>query len=78
MCLQVQLPERVVIYELYSGEPTGMHYRVKEKINSKLQCNLLVVCTDNLVLCQVKLVFIGSNRNNYQLFNNQSCFVVGT
>uniref|UniRef100_A0A1B6JCB8 Intraflagellar transport protein 122 homolog n=2 Tax=Proconiini TaxID=565685 RepID=A0A1B6JCB8_9HEMI len=52
--LAVQLPERVVIYELYSGEPTGMHYRVKEKINNKLQCNLLVVCTDNLVLCQEK------------------------
>ncbi|XP_054274065.1 intraflagellar transport protein 122 homolog [Macrosteles quadrilineatus] len=52
--LAVQLPERVVIYELYSGEPTGMHYRVKEKINHKLQCNLLVVCSDNLVLCQEK------------------------
>ncbi|XP_075229721.1 intraflagellar transport protein Oseg1 isoform X2 [Lycorma delicatula] len=54
--LAVQLPERVVIYELYSGEPTGMHYRVREKITNKLQCNLLVVCTDHLVLCQEKRI----------------------
>ncbi|XP_069671472.1 intraflagellar transport protein 122 homolog [Periplaneta americana] len=52
--LAVQLPERVVIYELYSAESTGMHYRVKEKINQKLDCNLLVVCTNHLVLCQEK------------------------
>nr|CAD7429322.1 unnamed protein product [Timema monikensis] len=50
--LAVQLPERVVIYELYSAETTGMHYRVREKINQRLECNLLVVCTNHLVLCQ--------------------------
>nr|CAD7589738.1 unnamed protein product [Timema genevievae] len=49
--LAVQLPERVVIYELYSAETTGMHYRVREKINQRLECNLLVVCTNHLVLC---------------------------
>jgi hypothetical protein len=27
--------------------------RVKEKINQKIECNLLVVCTNHLVLCQV-------------------------
>ncbi|KDR19634.1 hypothetical protein L798_06155, partial [Zootermopsis nevadensis] len=52
--LAVQLPERVVIYELNSGDSVGMHYRVKEKINQKLECNLLVVCTEHLVLCQEK------------------------
>nr|CAD7413784.1 unnamed protein product [Timema poppensis] len=29
-----------------------MHYRVREKINQRLECNLLVVCTNHLVLCQ--------------------------
>ena len=28
--------------------------RVKEKINQKIECNLLVVCTNHLVLCQEK------------------------
>ncbi|XP_065343413.1 intraflagellar transport protein 122 homolog [Cloeon dipterum] len=50
--LAVQLPERIIIYELYAGDSSGMHYRVKEKINQKLVCNLLVVCADHLVLCQ--------------------------
>lgn len=49
----MQLPEKIIIYELYSGDSAGMHYRVKEKIHQKIVCNLLVVCTDHLVLCQV-------------------------
>ena len=31
-----------------------MHYRVKEKINQKIDCNLLVVTTNHLILCQEK------------------------
>ena len=50
---QVQLPERVIIYELYTGDSTDMHYRVKEKLNQKLDCSLLVICANHLVLCQV-------------------------
>lgn len=52
--LAVQLPERVVLYELSSGENQPMHYRVKEKIARKFECSLLVVCAQNLVLCQEK------------------------
>ena len=52
--LAVQLAERIVVYELYSGDTADMHYRVKEKINQKIECNLLVVCTNHLVLCQEK------------------------
>lgn len=67
--LAVQLPERVVIYELYSGDATSMHYRVKDKINSKLDCNLLVVCTNHLVLCQEKklqsLTFAGQKEREW-------------
>lgn len=50
---QVQLPERIVIYELTAGDATGMHYKVKQKIHIKVECNLLVVCSEHLILCQV-------------------------
>ena len=50
---QVQLPDKIVIYELYSDDAADMHYRVKDKINRKFECNLLVVCSQNIILCQV-------------------------
>lgn len=49
--LAVQLPERVVLYELSSPETEPMHYKVKEKISKKFDCSLLVVCSQNIVLC---------------------------
>lgn len=52
--LAVQLPERVVLYELSSAEDEPMHYKVKEKIQKKYECSLLVVCAKNIVLCQDK------------------------
>ncbi|XP_063240162.1 intraflagellar transport protein 122 homolog isoform X2 [Bacillus rossius redtenbacheri] len=67
--LAVQLPERVVVYELYSGDAAGMHYRVKEKMSQRLDCNLLVVCTDHLVLCQERklqsFTFAGSKEREW-------------
>lgn len=51
--LAIQLPEKILIYELYSEDSTDMHYRVKEKIVKKFECNLLVVCADHIILCQV-------------------------
>ena len=50
---QVQLPDKIVVYELYSDDAADMHYRVKDKINRKFECNLLVVCSQNIILCQV-------------------------
>ena len=50
---QVQLPDKIVVYELYSDDAADMHYKVKEKINRKFDCNLLVVCSQNIILCQV-------------------------
>ncbi|RUS86065.1 hypothetical protein EGW08_006158 [Elysia chlorotica] len=52
--LAVQLPDRIIVYELYSDDVADMHYRVKEKINKKFDCNLLVVCSQHLILCQEK------------------------
>jgi hypothetical protein len=51
--LAIQLPEKILIYELYSDDSSDMHYRVKERMIRKLECNLLVVCANHIVLCQV-------------------------
>ncbi|XP_066554280.1 intraflagellar transport protein 122 homolog [Amia ocellicauda] len=52
--LAIQLPEKILIYELYSDDSSDMHYRVKEKICKKFECNLLVVCSQHIILCQEK------------------------
>ncbi|XP_077181413.1 intraflagellar transport protein 122 homolog isoform X3 [Paroedura picta] len=52
--LAIQLPEKIQIYELYSDDSSDMCYRVKEKIMKKFECNLLVVCSDHIILCQEK------------------------
>ncbi|XP_072569249.1 intraflagellar transport protein 122 homolog [Paramormyrops kingsleyae] len=52
--LAIQLPEKILIYELYSDDSSDMHYRVKEKINRRFECNLLVVCSQHIILCQEK------------------------
>ncbi|GAB0094617.1 Intraflagellar transport protein 122 homolog [Sergentomyia squamirostris] len=69
--LAVQLPERVVLYELNSGENQPMHYRVKEKIAKKFECSLLVVCAQNIVLCHEKklqsLDFVGALQREWNM-----------
>lgn len=46
-----------------------MHYRAKEKITQKLDCSLLVVCTEHLVVCQEKklqsMFFTGVNEKEW-------------
>lgn len=51
--LAIQMPEKILIYELYSDDSSDMYYRVKEKIVKKFECNLLVVCSNHIILCQV-------------------------
>lgn len=52
--LAVQLPDRVIIYELSHDDEYDMHYRVKEKIQHRLDCNLIVVTSQHIILCQEK------------------------
>uniref|UniRef100_A0A6I8SFF2 Intraflagellar transport protein 122 homolog n=1 Tax=Xenopus tropicalis TaxID=8364 RepID=A0A6I8SFF2_XENTR len=52
--LAIQMPEKILIYELFSDDVNDMHYRVKEKIVKKFECNLLVVCSHHIILCQEK------------------------
>uniref|UniRef100_A0A8I5ZMU0 Intraflagellar transport protein 122 homolog n=1 Tax=Rattus norvegicus TaxID=10116 RepID=A0A8I5ZMU0_RAT len=69
--LAIQLPEKILIYELYSDDSADMHYRVKEKIVKKFECNLLVVCADHIILCQEKrlqcLSFSGVREREWQM-----------
>lgn len=41
-----------IIYELANNDAFDMHYRVATKIQQKLECNLLVVTSNNVILCQ--------------------------
>nr|XP_055048368.1 intraflagellar transport protein 122 homolog isoform X1 [Misgurnus anguillicaudatus] len=52
--LAIQLPEKILVYELYSDDSSDMHYRIKEKICRRFECNLLVVCSQHIILCQEK------------------------
>ncbi|XP_025930637.1 intraflagellar transport protein 122 homolog isoform X3 [Apteryx mantelli] len=52
--LAIQMPEKILIYELFSDDSSDMYYRVKEKIVKKFECNLLVVCSAHIILCQEK------------------------
>lgn len=70
--LAVQLPERVIIYELSGND--GMHYRCQEKLGQSLDCNLLVVTSKHLVLCLDKrlqsLSFTGVVEREWILDNS--------
>ena len=50
--LAVQLPDKIIIYELYSDDVSDMHYRIKDKILQRLECNLLVVTSNHIILCR--------------------------
>uniref|UniRef100_A0A3Q2NNT8 Intraflagellar transport protein 122 homolog n=1 Tax=Fundulus heteroclitus TaxID=8078 RepID=A0A3Q2NNT8_FUNHE len=51
--LAIQLPEKINICELSSDDSSTMHYRISKKICKKFECNLLVVCSQHIILCQV-------------------------
>ncbi|KAK0064191.1 intraflagellar transport protein 122 [Biomphalaria pfeifferi] len=67
--LAVQLPDRIIVYELYSDDSADMHYRIKEKINKKIESSLLVVCSQNIILCHEKklqcLSFAGEKEREW-------------
>ena len=67
--LAVQMPEKIVIYEIYSNDASDMTYKIKERINKKIECNLLVVTGNNLILCQERrlqcLAFDGTKEREW-------------
>ncbi|KAJ3016424.1 hypothetical protein HKX48_004032 [Thoreauomyces humboldtii] len=69
--LAVQLPEKVIIYELFHDDASDMHYRIKEKIQKKLECNLLVVTAQHIILCHERKLqcynFLGEKEREWNL-----------
>ena len=56
--LAVQLPDRVMIYELGYDDGYEMKHKLKERIAKKLECNLLVVTSNHVVLCLDKKLIL--------------------
>lgn len=74
--LAVQLPEAIAIYELYDDDVGGggageLHCRVIERIQRKVECNLLVVTHNNVILCLERklqlLAFNGDREREWTL-----------
>jgi hypothetical protein len=45
-----------MIYEQQEGEQ--LHYIIKERISQNFECSLMVICTNHIVLCHVRRLFI--------------------
>ncbi|KAH6577809.1 hypothetical protein BASA50_009124 [Batrachochytrium salamandrivorans] len=69
--LAVQLVDRVIIYELFHDEAGDMHYRIKEKLHKNLECSLLVVTSNAVILCLEKKLqmysFVGEKEREWRL-----------
>ena len=70
--LAVLLAEQLIVYELVGDDPSSdMEYKVKDRIVRKFDCNLLVICSEHVVLCQedrLQLVgFSGEQVRHWQL-----------
>lgn len=66
--LKVQLSDRIVIYKLVNNEGTS-YYKQVNKIIKQFDCNLLVVCMLNIILCQVIVVSICFCFQTNNIFN---------
>jgi len=57
--LAVQLPDRVVIYELtQSIDPANMKYRTRDKIRKSLECSHLVVTSMHVLMSQENKLYV--------------------
>jgi len=54
--LAVQLPEKIIIYSVSQEDPYDMKYKAYKKISKKIDCNLLFVLSQHLVLTFEKKV----------------------
>ncbi|CAG0915966.1 unnamed protein product [Notodromas monacha] len=57
--------------EALGSQVEEMRYRARERINQKLDCNLLVVCTNHLILCQERrlqsMTLAGNREREWEL-----------
>lgn len=67
--LSVQLSDRIIIYQKEPGE--SLEYTEKESIVKKVDCNLLVVTANNVLLCLEKrlqmLTFTGEKEREWHM-----------
>jgi len=49
--IQVQLSEKVLIYQR-EERTDDFKYRLTDLISQKFECSLLVLCNENLIVCQ--------------------------
>jgi len=64
--LAVQLPDKVLIYEVSHDDPLDMHYKNIEKIKQKFVCSLLVVTTHHIILCQERKLQLYTFHGNLE------------
>ena len=69
--LAVQLSDKINVFELFTDDQGDLKYRIKERINRKLECSLLCVTSSNVVLCQDKRLtsydFMGTKRREWAM-----------
>eukprot|EP00039_Didymoeca_costata_P007788 m.103931 g.103931 ORF g.103931 m.103931 type:complete len:1184 (+) comp13828_c0_seq5:52-3603(+) len=69
--MAVQLPNQINIYEIGHAENGDADARILHKIKQKIECNLLVVCSRNIILCHEKrlqcLSFEGVKEKQWQM-----------
>eukprot|EP00760_Papus_ankaliazontas_P010181 PhM_4_TR1421/c0_g1_i1/m.66679/K19656/IFT122; intraflagellar transport protein 122 len=67
--LAVQLPEKILIYETTIDDSQELKHKLRERILRKVECNLLVVTSNHIVLCLDKklqlLDFAGNRRREW-------------
>ncbi|CAB1442566.1 unnamed protein product [Pleuronectes platessa] len=53
--LAIELPEKIIIYKLYSDDSSDMHYVMSDgNISTEPICNLMAVCSEHIILSQEK------------------------
>ena len=52
--LAIQLPDKIIIYELAHEDAYDMRYRVKDKILQKFDCSSLLVISRHVILCKAE------------------------
>lgn len=48
-----------MIYEQQESEQ--LHYVLKERISQNFECSLMVICTNHIILCHVRQLFVLQN-----------------
>jgi intraflagellar transport protein 122 len=65
--LAIQLSDRVVLYELIEDGSSAVNYRPRNKLALQLECSLLVVTSQHLVLCQERRLTLLAQQDGQKL-----------